>query len=60
MTFATLIDEVVQNFTAQYGVEVELSVEIRARSGKGFDASLQRTIKENCGLLNFNNVEFEE
>ncbi len=60
MAFATLIDEVAQNFTAQYGVEVELSVEIRARSDKGFDANLQRTIKENCGLLNFNSVEFEE
>ncbi|MNZ13429.1 hypothetical protein D3C78_303280 [compost metagenome] len=26
----------------------------------GKDVSPQRAIKENCGLLNFNNVEFEE
>ncbi|MCJ4335970.1 DUF499 domain-containing protein [Klebsiella pneumoniae] len=58
--FATLMDEVVQNFTSQLGVDVVISVEINARSEKGFDANLQRAIKENCNMLNFGNAEFEE
>ncbi|EPY4782704.1 ATP-binding protein, partial [Klebsiella pneumoniae] len=37
--FATLMDEVVQNFTSQLGVDVVISVEINARSEKGFDAN---------------------
>ncbi|MEP8538974.1 DUF499 domain-containing protein [Enterobacter asburiae] len=58
--FATLMDEVVQNFTSQLGVDVVISVEINARSEKGFDANLQRAIKENCNMLNFGNAEFED
>lgn len=58
--FATLMDEVVQNFTSQLGVDVVISVEINARSEKGFDANLQRAIKENCNMLSFGNAEFEE
>ena len=42
------------------GVDVEISVEIRASSSKGFDANLQRAIKENCSMLKFSNAEFEE
>ncbi|EOW9563675.1 MULTISPECIES: hypothetical protein [Enterobacteriaceae] len=60
MDFANIMDEVVQNFASQYGVEVEISIEINARSKKGFDANLQRAIKENCGMLKFGNAEFEE
>ena len=54
------MDEVVQNFTSQLGVDIVISVEINARSEKGFDANLQRAIKENCNMLNFGNAEFEE
>lgn len=60
MDFATIVDEVVQQFTAKLGVEVEISVEIQARSSDGFDEALQRTIKENCNVLKFSNSEFEE
>lgn len=62
MDFANIMDEVVQNFASQYGVEVEISIEINARSEKGFDANLQRerAIKENCSMLKFGNAEFEE
>ena len=58
--FATLMEEVVQNFTSQFGVDVKVSIEISARSSKGFDANLQRAIKENCSMLKFGNAEFEE
>lgn len=58
--FATIVDEVVQQFTAKLGVEVSISVEIQARSRDGFDEALQRTIKENCNVLKFSSSEFEE
>ncbi|BCV35016.1 hypothetical protein TUM17377_03440 [Shewanella chilikensis] len=60
MDFATLIDEVVQNFASAYGVDVDISVEIRARNQSGFDANLQRAIKENCSMLKFSAAEFDE
>jgi hypothetical protein len=60
MDFATIVDEVVQQFTSKLGVEVSISVEIRAESREGFDEALQRTIKENCNVLRFGNTEFEE
>ena len=59
MDFSTLVDEVVQQFTAKLGVEVKISVEIQAKSRDGFDESLQRTIKENCNVLRFSSSEFE-
>ena len=57
--FATIMDEVVQQFTAKLGVEVSISVEIQARQGAGFDEGLQRVIKENCSVLKFDSAEFE-
>jgi uncharacterized protein len=60
MDFATIVDEVVQQFMVKTGVEVSISVEIQAKSSVGFDESLQRTIKENCNVLNFGSAEFEE
>ncbi|WP_428610126.1 ATP-binding protein [Sedimenticola sp.] len=60
MDFATIIDEVVQQFTAKLGVNVKISVEIEATSQDGFDESMQRTVKENCNVLRFNSAEFEE
>lgn len=60
MDFATIMDEVVQQFTAKLGVDVMISVEIEARNKDGFDESLQRTVKENCNVLRFGSAEFEE
>ncbi len=60
MDFAMIMDEVVQQFTAKFGVEVTISVEIQAKSKDGFDEALQRTIKENCNVLGFSSAEFEE
>lgn len=60
MDFATIIEEVVQQFTAKLGVNVKISVEIEATSRDGFDESMQRTVKENCNVLRFNSAEFEE
>ncbi|MBX3631056.1 MAG: ATP-binding protein [Nitrosomonas sp.] len=60
LDFATIMDEVVQQFSEKYGVDVTISVEIEARSRDGFDEGLQRTIKENCNTLKFSNAEFED
>ncbi|MCX2803294.1 DUF499 domain-containing protein [Microbulbifer thermotolerans] len=60
MDFATIMDEVVQQFTAKLGVDVTISVEIEAKSRDGFDETLQRTVKENCNVLRFSNAEFED
>ena len=60
MDFATIMDEVVEQFTSRLGVEVTISVEIQAHSKEGFDESLQRIIKENCNVLKFDNSEFED
>ena len=60
MDFATIMDEVVQQFTSKLGVDVKISVEIQAQSKEGFDEALQRIIKENCNVLKFDNSEFED
>jgi predicted AAA+ superfamily ATPase len=59
MTFATIVDEVVEQFSAKVGVDVTISVEIRATSQNGFDDGTQRTVKENCNVLKFGSAEFE-
>jgi len=60
MDFATIMDEVVQQFTSKLGVDVKISVEIQAQSKDGFDEALQRIIKENCNVLKFDSSEFED
>ncbi len=41
MQFATLGDEVVQNFTVKHGVNLTTSIDIQASSSGGFDDSLR-------------------
>ena len=60
MDFATIVDEVVEQFTSKLGVDVKISVEIQATSNRdGFDEAMQRAVKENCRVLKFGNSEFE-
>ncbi|MEA3412895.1 MAG: DUF499 domain-containing protein [Pseudomonadota bacterium] len=59
MDFATIVDEVVEQFTSRLDVEVSISVEIQAESKEGFGEALQRTVKENCNVLKFRNTEFD-
>ena len=59
LDFSQIANEVIQHFTAQTGVEVTITVEIEARFRDGFQAALQRTIKENCGVLKFKSASFE-
>jgi len=56
-----VVDEVVLQFTSRYPhAKVKISVEIQADISTGFDDGLQRAVKENCKVLRFKSVEFEE
>lgn len=59
LQFSDIYDEIIEQFTTR-GISVKLSFEIEANHETGFDEGLQRAIKENCGVLKFNNVDFEE
>ncbi len=59
LDFATVVDEVIQNFTLKPGVEITVTIDIQAHSEKGFDDKLQRAVKENCGVLKFKACDFE-
>ncbi|HRC69612.1 MAG TPA: hypothetical protein PLS42_08105 [Candidatus Competibacter denitrificans] len=58
-SFAEIVDEVVQQFTARHDIKVSISVEIRAESPTAFEEALQRVVRENCRVLKFKNGEFE-
>ncbi|MBF0141790.1 MAG: ATP-binding protein [Magnetococcales bacterium] len=57
--FATIVDEVIAQFTSRVGVDITISVEIEASKKDGFDETVQRTVKENCTVLRFVSAEFE-
>lgn len=59
LDFSQVVNEVVANFTAQPGVQVKITIDIEASSADGFASSLQRAVKENCGVLRFGSVEFD-
>ncbi|HVB22823.1 MAG TPA: DUF499 domain-containing protein [Ktedonobacteraceae bacterium] len=60
LSFAQVVEEVVQQFTMKHNVSVRISVEIRADSPTAFDDNTQRTVRENCAVLKFKTSEFEE
>jgi hypothetical protein len=57
--FADIVDEIVQQFTTRVGDQVQISVELHAQTAKGFDAGLERTVRENCRTLKFKSFDFE-
>ena len=57
--FAEVVQNVIEHFTAQYGTEVTISVDVAARSRAGFDAKTVRIVKENAATLKFKIAEFE-
>lgn len=60
LDFATIIDEVISQFTLKPGVRVNISVEVQADTDDGFNESVQRAVKENCSVLKFQTAEFED
>jgi hypothetical protein len=60
MDFSTIVNEVIEQFTARTDTRVTISVEINAESTEGFDEALKRAVRENCATLRFGTSEFEE
>ena len=60
LQFTDVVDEVLMQFASRAGVKIKVSVEIHAESDAGFDDSIQRAVRENCGQLKFKNSGFEE
>lgn len=58
-SFAEIVENVIQQFTAKYGTSVTITVDVEARSPDGFDAKLVRVVKENATTLKFKTAEFE-
>ncbi len=59
-SFTQIVEEVLNHFNLKPDVSVTLSLEIHAETSKQFDEGFQRTIKENCKVLNFKSAEFED
>lgn len=62
-SFTEIVQNVIEHFTAQYGTQVTLSLDIEARrpsEGGGFDPKTIRIARENATTLKFKTAEFEE
>lgn len=57
--FAKLAQEVVAQLAAVEGVQLEVRVEITARTPGGFDEAKVRTVRENAAVLKFDDAGFE-
>jgi predicted AAA+ superfamily ATPase len=57
--FADIFDEVIQQISTKPGAKINISIDISAEIGSGFDETTQRAIKENCSVLKFKQAEFE-
>ncbi|BBG03922.1 MULTISPECIES: Swt1 family HEPN domain-containing protein [Pseudonocardia] len=58
--FAKIAQEIIAQLAAVADVELEVRVEISARTPSGFDESKMRTIRENATVLNFSDSGFEQ
>ena len=58
--FAEVVQNVIEQFTAQYGTEVVLTLDVEARRGDGFETKTVRVVRENAGVLKFKTADFEE
>jgi predicted AAA+ superfamily ATPase len=62
-SFTEIVQNVIEHFTAQYGTEVTISLDIEARRPRdsgGFDPKTIRIARENATTLKFKTAEFEE
>ena len=53
------LGEIADNISSKLGPDVELVLEIRAKSDEGFDESTRRTVSENANSLGAGSSEFE-
>jgi hypothetical protein len=59
-SFTEVVESVIEHFSAQYGTQVSISIDVEARRGEGFDTKTVRTVRENTATLKFGTAEFEE
>ncbi|WP_418887037.1 ATP-binding protein [Gloeobacter morelensis] len=59
-TVGTLQDAIVQHLASLVGTEVEITLDIQARSPEGFPEHIVRIVSENCRTLRFESSGFEE
>lgn len=60
LQFSDVVEEVIMLFTQKPGVKVKISIEIEAESVVPFDASIQRSVGENCDQLKFKTHDFDD
>ncbi len=60
LDFDQIVREVVPHFSSNVDTDVEINIDIKACCSKGFDESMQRTVKENSRTFGFNQSEFED
>jgi hypothetical protein len=58
--FTDVVQNVIEHFSAQYGTDVSVTVDIEARRGEGFESKTVRVVRENAATLKFLTAEFEE
>lgn len=58
-SFASIVENVIQHFTAKYGTNVRITVDVEAKSSAGFETGTVRTVKENATQLKFKTADFE-
>ncbi|MCB0189972.1 MAG: AAA+ family ATPase, partial [Caldilineaceae bacterium] len=56
----TIVEEIIERLTSIAGVDVEITLEIKARHVEGFSEATVRTVSENSKTLKFREYEFEE
>ena len=55
----TIMEEIVSQLEQVDGAEVELTFEVRARSGAGIPVPTQRAVSENCNTLHIGDYRFD-
>ena len=59
-TFTEVVENVIAQFSTQYGTQVTITVDVEAKRSSGFDAKMVRVVRENAAVLKFKTGEFEE
>ena len=55
----TIMEEIVSQLEQVDGAEVELTFEVRARSGAGIPVPTQRAVSESCNTLHIGDYRFD-
>lgn len=60
MELNNITEEVLAHLVEDSSCSLEIILDVHAQHRDGFSNDVQRTLRENCRNLNFNNAEFEE